>query len=63
VYGKLASDLVPAITLRENGPVKSAVIESPKPCRAGQPLFEFARVLVRLAQIVCHSVNANNSVM
>jgi len=34
VYVKLASDLVAAITLMENAPVKSAVIESPERCRA-----------------------------
>jgi hypothetical protein len=44
VYGKLASDLVAVSKLMENGPVKSAVIET---ASGALPLFEIARVLVR----------------
>jgi hypothetical protein len=51
VYVKLASDLVAAITLMENAPVKSAVIESPERCRGALPVFEVARILVRLDHV------------
>ena len=49
---KLASDLVATITLMKNAPVKSAVIESPERCRAPLPVFEVARILVRLDHVV-----------
>jgi hypothetical protein len=51
VYVKLASDLVAAITLMENAPVKSAVTESPERCRGALPVFEVARILVRLDHV------------
>jgi len=40
-------------TLMENAPVKSAVIESPERCRAPLPVFEVARILVRLDHVAC----------
>ena len=55
MYVKPASDLVAAITLMENVPVKLAVIESPERCRAPLPVFEVARILVRLDHLPAKS--------
>jgi hypothetical protein len=63
VYGKPASDLVPAITLMENGPVKSAVTESPKPYRVGYHSLKSPASLVRFDQVARFIVNANHSIM
>ena len=48
---KLASDLVAAITLMKNAPVKSAVIESPERCRARYRSLKSPGILVRLDHV------------
>jgi hypothetical protein len=60
VYGKLASDLVPAIILMENGPVKSAVTESPEPYRVGYNSLKSPASLVRFGHVASRIINAND---
>jgi hypothetical protein len=63
VYGKLASDLVPAITLMENGPVKSAVTESPEPYRVGYHSLKSPACSLRVNDVASFIVNANHSII
>jgi hypothetical protein len=63
VYGKLASDLVAAISLTENDPVKSAVTGITRTISRRLPLFEIALVLVRFDHVARCIVNANHNAM